>query len=427
MRQLPEKFRLIERGSNAGPSRRGFTLLELLIVVSIIALLMSLSFVAMTGLSDQAEEDATVTTVQKINRLLEQRVEAFDRAFKGARKQNAISGTRTLLASNNIFGVREEVVEILAKKASFRFEFPQRMIERIASGDTDTLITGVPDTVFRLVMVPRVRQELVSEGIPNPTNAQILTRATVKWNGGVDGTKTFPGNSPNTESIELLYFALIASGNFGSSPVDGDRFNADELTDSDQDGLPEFVDFWGNPLRFYRWPTRLMDTNPPVPFSPDLSDPNDPTDVLVVDGATVVGVREVTALERDVANMLVKGLPPAPSLLPNSALPRDLMLTDPDDPVGRLYSELERLNGVNGAPNFSLEFNEAQYHTPDTYHSPIVVSAGKDGVLGLFEPNDTANFGNLAAYDSTVSFDEMLNRISDNITNRNRRAGGRRR
>ncbi len=95
--------------------------------------------------------------------------------------------------------------------------------------------------------------------------------------------------------------------------------------------------------------------------------------------------------------------------------------------MGRLYSELERLNGSNGLPNFSLEFNEARYHTPDTYHTPLIVSAGKDGVLGLYEPNDTTNVGNLAMYDLTVSFDEMLNRISDNITNRNRRVGGRRR
>lgn len=427
MRRWPLQGWRNDRHIRLCPARRAFTLLELLIVIAIIALLMSLSFVAMTGLSDQAEEDATATTIQKVNRLLEQRVEAFDRAFKGARKQNAINGTLTLLSTSNIHGVREEVVEILAKKALFRFEFPQRMVERIASGDTDSILTGMPDSVFNLVVVPRVRQELIQEGIPVPTNAQILARATARWAGGTDGGKTFPGHNPATESVELLYFALIASGNFGSTPVDGDRFTNEELQDTDQDGLPEFVDFWGNPLRFYRWPTRLMDTNPPVPFVPDLDDPDDATDVLVVDGATTVGSREVTPLERDVAGLLIKGLPPSPSMLPNAALPRDLMLTDPDDPVGRLYSELERLNGSNGLPNFSLEFNEARYHTPDTYHTPLIVSAGKDGVLGLYEPNDTANVGNLAMYDLTVSFDEMLNRISDNITNRNRRVGGRRR
>ena len=89
------------------------------------------------------------------------------------------------------------------------------------------------------------------------------------------------------------------------------------------------------------------------------------------------------------SNLLFNGLSPPPLPLPNGAIPRDLLLTDPDDPVGRLYSELERLDGNEGRPLFSVEFNEEKYHTPETYHTPLIVSAGKDGELGLREPNDT--------------------------------------
>ena len=31
--------------------------------------------------------------------------------------------------------------------------------------------------------------------------------------------------------------------------------------------------------------------------------------------------------------------------------------------------------------------SESRYHTLDTYHRPLVVSAGADGALGLYEPN----------------------------------------
>ncbi|MEZ6034839.1 MAG: type II secretion system protein [Planctomycetaceae bacterium] len=62
--------------------RQGFTLLELLIVVAIVGTLMSLSVVVMYGFVNQAEEEATSATIQKINRLLEERIDAFDRAFK---------------------------------------------------------------------------------------------------------------------------------------------------------------------------------------------------------------------------------------------------------------------------------------------------------------------------------------------------------
>ena len=45
---------------------------------------------------------------------------------------------------------------------------------------------------------------------------------------------------------------------FGVAPVGVDAFLEQEIADTDNDGLPEFVDAWGNPLRFYRWPTRLI-------------------------------------------------------------------------------------------------------------------------------------------------------------------------
>jgi hypothetical protein len=382
------------------------------------------------GLTDQAEEEASLATIRKVHGLLEQRIEAFDRAFTGTRRQNAMTATLSLLAGKNIFGVREEVVRILARKAMFRFEFPQRMAELIVGSpdsdgngnpDADNDNNGLPDILVARIAAAAAKQQLIAGGTAAPTTAQIQTQVNTNW----------AKHRPETESSELLYFALILSGSYGSSAVDADRFTRDEVVDTDGDGLPEFVDSWGQPLRFYRWPTRLMDTDPPVPFSPVLDNPNDATDVLVVSGSTTIGRREVTTLERQVADIMMKGLPPAPSVLPSSALPRDLLLTDPDDPVGRLYSEMERLNGANGMPNFGLEFNEANYHTPETYHAPLIVSAGPDEDLGLFEPTDTANQGNLARYDLPTSptatdFQDMIERISDNITNRNRRAGGRR-
>ena len=437
---MPKQLRQIRRVTHS--DRGGFTLIELMIVIAIIATLMGLSFAVFFGLTDQAEEEATNTTIQKVNRLLEQRIEAFDRAFRGARRQSSIAATRGLLASKNIFGVREEVIEILAKKATFRFEFPQRYADAVigspdADGNTfpdvDNDNNGLLDAIERTIAGPAARQQLIAEGNASPTLAEISTRMNQNWANHV----------PATESSELLYFFLISSGSFGASSVDADRFTADEVKDTDQDGLPEFVDAWGQPLRFYRWPTRLIDTNPPQWFvdgtgaEPVLTDPSDPTDVLTVvdtddDGIpdATVGVREATANERAVAGMLMKGLSPGPSVLPSGALPRDLLLTDPDDPVGRLYSELERFNGLNSTPNFALEFNEVNYHTPETFHSPLIVSAGPDEDLGLFEPNDTVNLGNLARYQISASptaaeIADLIDRISDNITNRNRRAGGR--
>jgi len=94
--------------------------------------------------------------------------------------------------------------------------------------------------------------------------------------------------------------------------------------------------------------------------------------------------------------------------------------------VGRLYSELERLNGTNGKPVFATEFNETNYHTPDTWHTPLIISGGADEELGLLEPTDDSggNFGNLAQLKSSAG--SVRDSFTDNITNRNRSAGARR-
>ncbi len=58
----------------------------------------------------------------------------------------------------------------------------------------------------------------------------------------------------NTARAEMAYAILVE----GSGPL-GSVFNRDDFTDkevkdTDGDGLPEFVDAWGQPLQFFRWP-----------------------------------------------------------------------------------------------------------------------------------------------------------------------------
>jgi len=57
-----------------------------------------------------------------------------------------------------------------------------------------------------------------------------------------------------TARAEMLYALLVE----GLGPL-GSAFNKDDFTnrevqDTDGDGLPEFIDAWGEPLQFYRWP-----------------------------------------------------------------------------------------------------------------------------------------------------------------------------
>jgi type II secretory pathway pseudopilin PulG len=83
------------------------------------------------------------------------------------------------------------------------------------------------------------------------------------WNEGIFGltpaqvqviTTRLINHRHVTARAETLYAVLVEGrGPLGSVFVPDD-FNEREVQDTDGDGMPEFVDSWGQPLQFYRWP-----------------------------------------------------------------------------------------------------------------------------------------------------------------------------
>ncbi len=57
-----------------------------------------------------------------------------------------------------------------------------------------------------------------------------------------------------TARSEMLYAVLVEGLSPLGSVFNADDFTAREIQDTDGDGLPEFVDAWGEPLQFFRWP-----------------------------------------------------------------------------------------------------------------------------------------------------------------------------
>jgi hypothetical protein len=55
------------------------------------------------------------------------------------------------------------------------------------------------------------------------------------------------------QSSELLYL-IVANSQYAGSPS-LESFRASEIGDPDEDGLLEFIDAWGNPIHWMRWPT----------------------------------------------------------------------------------------------------------------------------------------------------------------------------
>ncbi|MCA9032730.1 MAG: hypothetical protein KDA66_18070, partial [Planctomycetaceae bacterium] len=157
-------------------------------------------------------------------------------------------------------------------------------------------------------------------------------------------------NSPDHHNPELLYLLLISSPN-GANLLD--QIDADHIGDTDEDGLPEFIDDWGTPIRFYNTPTALFsasgNSNVRIALFPNVTgntvgagslDPLDPTNSLATSGFAYTGGGDP---------MLYQPIPVGSSY-----------------PVGIVYHHL------------------------GTYYAPLLVSAGPDQAFGLTSPTNTS-------------------------------------
>ena len=88
-----------------------------------------------------------------------------------------------------------------------------------------------------------------AEGVNNPplyNTANATALATVQAN--------LAAHKHITARAEMLYAILVEGAGPLGSVFNRDDFTDKEVKDTDGDGLPEFVDAWGQPLQFFRWP-----------------------------------------------------------------------------------------------------------------------------------------------------------------------------
>lgn len=346
MQRIPVRKPIEVATGHRAVSRRAFTLIELMIVIAIIGLLFSVIVVAAMRALGTAKVAATRSTIIKVQGLLQQRLDAV------LRKEPE----KTLVDSLAVPGrfPNRKQAEVMARKFTFRQAFPQTWTE---------IETYYPNLLI----------------LSNETAPPVAQRYA------------------KSESAEVLYFLLAKANVLGYPPEGVDVFLSTEVkdTDSPPNGKMELVDNWGNPLRFYRWPTRL-----------------------VRGGGWAMGGFTASSTARSMI----------PSL-PTTTLD---LTHDPDDKYG--FLKVGTANGLTSAEATYFEqgtapmsgagsrfYNLGQFHTAETFSLPLVLSAGPDLATGLYEPSDTSTmtFGYLANPDPA-----QTNATYDNVSNFNIRSGG---
>ena len=239
--------------NNAGAilrRRRGFTLTELMVVMLIIALLVALGAGAYFRSMQRSDITTTKAVIQELHTALQERLSQFDRQTIDSAGLMALAHpTGGTAPERSAVGKRAAV---LARLAALRACFPQQFIDFMRPADedpSDNTVVGLVATGFDPGPArAAIYQEYLS-GTGQVTSSTPFNPATTY--------STVPTNHQIlTESSECLYLILSVETPGSSFRVDQipDRFRRD----TDGDGLPEFLDAWGNPLQFYRWPTDYM-------------------------------------------------------------------------------------------------------------------------------------------------------------------------
>jgi len=328
----------------------GFTLIEILVAVGIIALLAGMLLTTMRGVLGNAKETSTRVTIKKIQEVLKQRAAEFNVAQSNAPPSR---GNEPCLSVNADDGLKA----IVERKRKFREEFPQRPEDLLdARGNLTRL-----GQIFEAKYLPNAPSGITADDL---------------------------------DSAELLYLIITEGTSFGNEATGSDQFEAHEVRDTDGDSFPELVDSWEQPLRFYRWPTRLI--RPGDPAAPDTFPDTDPEKGSL----PLVRTEYWKILGSDNADV-------------------GTLSRDQDDPTSSIY----RLMGASASSIQMVEYDSdgtdlCSFHTPDTYTAFLVLSGGPDLSPGLYEPNDAANFGHLAQPKVAIGdFGSNSDFLSDDITN----------
>ncbi|MFH1266445.1 MAG: type II secretion system protein, partial [Planctomycetota bacterium] len=254
-----------------GGRRGGFTLVELLVTVTIIAILATLVFGAVQVARDQARETKTKALIAKIHRAVMDRHESY----RTRRVPVRTAGVPPYFSSPPWPSLppplaARAIVRLQTLREIMRLEMPDRWADLAP----DPAVVGPNPQVA--AVDPMSGNEILdvngspSYRFPVPALAQAYRRRYDQAVARMKSSTTYPDDpSPNPavgswqerrnrySSAECLYMIVTMGGGADVR----DQFQDSEIGDADGDFLPEFHDGWGNPILFLRWAPAVTESD----------------------------------------------------------------------------------------------------------------------------------------------------------------------
>jgi prepilin-type N-terminal cleavage/methylation domain-containing protein len=228
----------------AAAARRAFTLVELLITILIIAILAAIFLGALSGAEESARVARTQSLINKLHNMVMARWDGYRTIrLPIAADAKAAGGSSGLFdSSTDIVRYRQNIARrrMFALRELVRLEMPDRY------DDMD------PTQFQQSVLIRPEDQMPVRTAIWYAYQRRMKSaKAARKDTAGMSDTQFINRAAELYESAECLY--LIVTTNIDSSEVSSEHITPQDWSDTDQDGMPEFVDAWGKPIEFLRW------------------------------------------------------------------------------------------------------------------------------------------------------------------------------
>jgi prepilin-type N-terminal cleavage/methylation domain-containing protein len=205
----------------------GFTLVELLVTLTIIAILGSLTLAGLAVARQRVKAARTESTIRKIHEVV---MPHFERLMTRSVPQLTAFAEPANTTANTI---RDKCMGLVAKRRILALELPDGWNDFRADRET----------------VP----------FSNPLSAALDTPISLRMK---QIAEVPPADLSNSDA-ECLW-ASVMQGGF-ADPAIVAHFREDEFADRNQNGRFEFIDGWSNPIRFLRWAPAFISKYQPLP------------------------------------------------------------------------------------------------------------------------------------------------------------------